>query len=396
MKIKKQLLIENTLDFIIHSYETVEVNEGEKGDVSDFLKLTGVFQKGNTPNGNNRIYKTELLQREVKKFQSKIKQGVSLGKAYHPSFMDVGGASGTNDVSHKIIKLEMDGDIVKGEMLIAKTESGRNIEAIYEIGGKVGTSSRGYGTVEKRTGIKVGGKKYKEVMMVQDDYDLETFDLVLTPSVKKAIMHPVKEESDNLYKEDNKGGLIMTLEELKAQHPELYNTVHEAGVAEGRKVGESEGRSASEISNGKIVNEKSLEIKTLKENAEIVDTEKSKLVLENKELVAKIVVFEAEKIKGDIKAAVVEAINTTSFKDSMGENEIADICRVVSTVEDAKKECVARIRFIESVIEKQAVKHTETGSKKIETSESGGSNSKSDKDIDAVYIAEQRAAAFGG
>jgi hypothetical protein len=257
---KFSLLLEHSVEFVIESYEEVSLCEGEGGDNESqtFLKLTGTFQKGNVPNGNKRIYKTELLARETSRFQTRISSGLALGKVYHPGYFDHGGPSGVTDVSHRITKLWMDGDIAKGELLVFKTVSGKDVEAIIEGGGKIGISSRGFGSMKRFDSVTIKGKTFKEIWVVDDNYRLETFDLVLTPSVKSAIMSPVKENINTLGKpneankntdtcnenleEEKKGGIkSMTLEELKKQHPAIYNEVYESGVADGRRLGMSEG-----------------------------------------------------------------------------------------------------------------------------------------------------------
>lgn len=412
---KFSLLLEHSVEFVIESYEEVSLCEGDDGDNENqtFLKLTGTFQKGNTPNGNKRIYKTELLARETDRFQTRIYAGLALGKVYHPGYFDHGGPSGVTDVSHRITKLWMDGDTAKGELLVFKTASGKDVEAIIEGGGKIGISSRGFGSMKRFDSITIKGKTFKEMWVVDDNYRLETFDLVLTPSVKSAIMSPVKENINALGTKPNEaekkntdtcnenleemkqGGIkSMTLEELKAQHPAVYNLAHEAGVAEGRKVGESDGKAAVTAEHTKVVEAKDAEIVTLKVSETALTTDNAKLKTENKELKDTNVTLEAAKTENEVKGAVIEAINASAFKDNFGESEIADVCRVVSTVEEAKKEVDSRIKFIESVIEKHAgKKKIDSGSKKADTSEAGSTNEGDEEADEAAYKKQQREAA---
>lgn len=410
-EVKFSLLLEHSVEFIIESYEEVSLCEGEDRDNESqtFLKLTGTFQKGNVPNGNKRIYKTELLTREVGRFQTRITSGLALGKVYHPGYFERGGSSGVTDVSHRIIKLWMDGDIVKGELLVFKTASGKDVEAIIEGGGKIGISSRGFGSMKRFDSVTIKGKTFKEMWVVDDNYRLETFDLVLTPSVKSAIMSSVKENISALGKsktkkntdtcngnleETEKGGIkFMTLEELKAQHPAVYNLAHEAGVAEGRKVGESDGKAAVVADHIKVVEARDTEIKTLKESETTLTKKNEELTVENKELSNKNVALEVVKMKSEIKSVVIAAINASELKDNFSESVIADICKVVSTVEDAKEEVDSRIKFIESVIEKHAgAKKTDSGKKK-DTSEDGSTNEDDANKVKTDFIAEQRKSA---
>jgi len=388
-----QLLLEYSIDFVIESSEEISLHEddGNKDEGTDqtFLKLTGVFQKGNTPNGNRRIYKTELLVREVNKFQIQIVSGLALGKAYHPGFFD----AGVTNISHRVTKLWMDEDIVRGELLVLKTRSGKDIKAITDGGGKVGLSSRGFGSMKYFETVKIGGVEHKKVWVVDDNYRLETFDLVRTPSVETAIMKSVKEEAIVYTKKLGKGGKEpMTLEELKAKYPALYNTVHEAGVSEGKRIGETALKERDKvIADSKIQSEsRNSEIISLKKNNGI-------LIAENKDLIEKNSIFEADKIVNEIKNAVIGAVSVSEFKDYLKEEDIEDICRVSLTIEDAKKEVEARIKLIESVLVKHAGKKSvlvNSGSKNIDTSENG-STIENDESERKAYLAEQRQAAFG-
>lgn len=405
---KEILLIENSLEFVVESYREVSLCEGDENNQT-FLKLTGIFQKGNIPNGNKRIYKTELLIRENDRFQTRISSGLALGKGYHPGFFDKGGPAGVTDVSHRVTKTWMEGDVVKGELLIFKTSIGKDIEAIIEGGGKIGISSRGYGSMKRFDNVTIKGKTFKDVWVVDENYRLETYDLVLTPSVKSAIMHTVKESANKLNKfseakadmcneknlEEKKGGIkSMTLEELKAQHPALYNTVHEAGTKEGRKIGESDAKAILIADHIKVIEVKDLEIKTVKESNDTLTSENIKLKTDNKNLIDKNTVLEADKTKDAVKNAVREAINASEFKNHMGETEIVDICRVVSTVEDAKKEVDSRIKFIENVVAKKVGEKKTDAGKKIDTSEEGSTTENdADKKVNEEFKKQQRQAA---
>jgi len=412
-EVKFSLLLEHSVEFVVESYEEVSLCEGEGGDNEDqtFLKLTGTFQKGNTPNGNKRIYKTELLARETNRFQTKISSGLALGKIYHPGYFDHGGPSGVTDVSHRITKLWMDGDIAKGELLVFKTASGKDVEAIIEGGGKIGISSRGFGSMKRFDSVTVDGKTFKDVWVVDENYRLETFDLVLTPSVKSAIMTPVKENINSLNKpneakkntdtcnenleEKDKGGIkSMTLEELKTKYPAIYNEAYEAGVTDGRRLGVTEAKTELNTEHDKAVDVKNEEIATLKVSETALTKKNVELMAENKELTDTNKTLEAAKTENEVKTAVIEAVSASEFKENFGESEIADVCRVVSTVEEAKKEVESRIKFIESVIEKHAgAKKTDSGSKKTDTSEAGSTNEGDEEANEAAYKKQQREAA---
>jgi hypothetical protein len=401
-KNEKDLIIEENLEFVIDAIEEVEVDEaeGDGGEKTKFLKLGGIVQQGNSKNGNNRVYPTEILVREVKKNQSRIKSGLMLGKVYHPSFFEPGGPSGVKDVSHRMTKLEMDGDFVRGELLVFNTESGTDVGAIYEGGGKVGISSRGRGGMTFQEKVKIGGKSFKDVYVIDDNYELGTFDLVLSPSVKRAIVKKVKSEETegsnegNSVEEVTQGGTEeMTLEEFKAKYPELYNTIHDAAVKEGKASASIELKAEHQVDTKNIKDEAKEELDGVK--AELSE-EKSKvesLTKENTDLKEAVSKIEAEKLSADIKEAVVKAVKEAGKRDYFEDKDIEDICKVVEKIEDVKEEVTARVGVIDRAISKYKTKNTteESGSISIDTSESGETTDKTEND--KAYAQSQRAAA---
>jgi hypothetical protein len=411
-KIQENLLVEHSIDFMVESHKEITlyetVAEGEEAKELTFLQLTGVFQKGNTPNGNRRIYKTELLAREDEKFQSRIKRGTALGKGYHPGFFDLGGPSGLSDVTHRITKTWMEGDFVHGELIILKTSMGKDeVEPIISGGGKIGISSRGYGGVEYHEKYEIAGKKYKNVFVVDDNYQLETYDLVLTPSVKSAMLKPMKgtdksESSDEISNKCDesisKGGSnSMTIEELKSLHPELYNKVRDAAVKEGKELGTSDTKTALESEYKVTVEANKSEIGTLKESNKTLVEENAGLKTENADLKDKAAKAEAARLSSDIKVAVTNAVGASTFKGYFKENDITFIVSQCETVEDVVKEVGAREKVYENAIETfKNMKKIDTKSQNMDTSEDNSNGTNEDtKQNEADARNEQRALAFG-
>jgi hypothetical protein len=117
-------------------------------------------------NRNGRLYSLPLIQREVAKFQDRIKSGSVIGSADHP-----GGAFTTlSDASHIITKLSLDKN-GQGwmEAKLLPTSKGKNVIEIIKAGGQLGISARGAGTV-----LSNG--------VVGDDYKLLGIDIVTNPS----------------------------------------------------------------------------------------------------------------------------------------------------------------------------------------------------------------------
>ena len=160
------------------------LTESEKNYVKEGgMILSGVCQRARTPNGNNRIYSKEILQREVERYQSMIDQNRALGELDHPDNSVVS----LEKVSHMVISLWMEGNDVYGKIKVLNTPAGNILRALVEGGCSIGISSRGLGSVHDDQGQTV----------VQDDFQLICFDMVSEASTPGAYM--VKENKGALH-----------------------------------------------------------------------------------------------------------------------------------------------------------------------------------------------------
>jgi hypothetical protein len=169
-KMNKQLLIE-TRQF---SPKPVRLVEGMRNGGNIFVE--GILATVEVKNGNGRYYKRELWEREINNFQHKINQKTTetCGELDHPDSQVIN----LKNASHAIRKLWWDGDEIWGQVEIFSdqgekgTLSGRIAGALVNNGLTIGISSRGMGSL----------KQMGEVMEVQDDFELLTWDLVSNPS----------------------------------------------------------------------------------------------------------------------------------------------------------------------------------------------------------------------
>lgn len=181
------------------------------------LICRGVFAEAGVPTGNNRVYPLTLWEREVGNITKDIEAGKVVGTLDHPA----DGKTRLRDVSHKITALKLEGNQVIGEAEILNTESGRVLQELVKAGIAVGMSSRGNGSTATHEG--------KEI--VQDDFRLMTFDFVSDPANSGAYPSFFTEQKNRL-----REGAKMTLEELRAQHPNLIeSTLEEARLEERTK-----------------------------------------------------------------------------------------------------------------------------------------------------------------
>ena len=137
--------------------------------------MSGILQKANAENQNGRIYPREILEREVSKFDTLIQERRALGELDHPDNAVVNLAN----ASHLVRDLWWNGDTVEGVVEILDTPAGSILKSLVESGVKLGISSRGLGSTNKNS----NGKD-----IVQDDFQLVTFDFVSNPSTHDAFM----------------------------------------------------------------------------------------------------------------------------------------------------------------------------------------------------------------
>ena len=166
----KQLLIE-TRHF---SPKPLTLLEGMKSNGNVFVE--GILATVEVKNGNGRYYKKELWEREIENFMRKIqmKSTETCGELDHPDSQVIN----LKNASHAIREVYWKGDEIWGKVEIFSdmgdlgTSSGRIAGALVKNGLLIGISSRGMGSL----------KQMGEVMEVQDDFELLTWDLVSNPS----------------------------------------------------------------------------------------------------------------------------------------------------------------------------------------------------------------------
>jgi hypothetical protein len=166
----KQLLIE-TRHF---SPKPLSLLEGMKNNGNIFVE--GILATVEVKNGNGRYYKKELWEREIDNFMRKIqmKSTETVGELDHPDSQVIN----LKNASHAIREVYWKGDEIWGKVEIFSdmgdlgTSSGRIAGALVKNGLLIGISSRGMGSL----------KQMGEVMEVQDDFELLTWDLVSNPS----------------------------------------------------------------------------------------------------------------------------------------------------------------------------------------------------------------------
>ena len=169
-----------------------DIKNNHKFICPDHFVVSAVFQKYGIKNANGRIYPESILKREVEKYISeRVNNRCAFGALDHPSYTTLSG----HDVTHNILSLDWQGHTLIGEMELhlspgykqygVCSTSGDMVANMLLSNYLVGVSSRGVGTVIQKPG---------NILMVDDDFDLIGWDVVLEPSTPGANIGKNREE----------------------------------------------------------------------------------------------------------------------------------------------------------------------------------------------------------
>jgi len=168
------------MKLITETIEDVQVITEGKGD-SKKLYIEGVFLQSELKNRNGRMYPFSVLQKEVNRYNEEyIKTSRALGELGHPD----GPTVNLDRVSHRIVSLAEDGTNFRGKAQILDTPMGKIASSLLGEGVKLGVSSRGMGSIDRR----------EDVNVVMDDFMLATAaDIVADPSAPDAFVNGIME-----------------------------------------------------------------------------------------------------------------------------------------------------------------------------------------------------------
>ena len=196
--------VENDIEFLI--------TEGKNG--SKNYKIQGVFAQAEKKNRNGRIYPMPIMEKALGKYNDEqVTKGRAVGELNHPE----GPTVNLDKVSHKINKLEFQGNDIVGEASILNTPMGEVVKGLLDGGVTFGVSTRGMGSLSQRNGA----------MIVNDDYILNAVDIVQDPSAPGAFVNGIMEGVEWVWN----NGIIeaQTIERMeteikKAPRADLYET----------------------------------------------------------------------------------------------------------------------------------------------------------------------------
>ena len=162
--------------------------EEDKETGTKNYNIEGVFLQSDIKNRNGRIYPTEILDKEVKRYMKEnVKKNRAYGELGHPDSPTIN----LDRVSHMIKDLKLEGKNFVGKAKIMDTPYGKIVKSLIDEGASLGVSSRGMGSLKT---TKDGTSE------VQKDFMLATAaDIVADPSAPDAFVRGVMEGKEWMF-----------------------------------------------------------------------------------------------------------------------------------------------------------------------------------------------------
>jgi hypothetical protein len=145
------------------------------------LYIEGPFLVAEKQNRNGRIYKEQILAKEVQRYTEEyINKNRAFGELGHPDTPTIN----LDRVAILIKNLRQEGSTWIGKAKILDTPMGNIAKNLIDGGAQLGVSSRGMGSLKNVNGVNV----------VQDDFHLATAaDIVADPSAPGAFVQGIME-----------------------------------------------------------------------------------------------------------------------------------------------------------------------------------------------------------
>ena len=186
--------------------EDVKYLVEDKGNGKKDYYIEGIFLQGDIKNRNGRVYKSDTLAKELKRYNEEyVKQNRAFGELGHPS----GPTINLERVSHLIKSIDQDGSNFIGRAKIMDTPYGNIVKNLMSEGARLGVSSRGMGTLKQNN---------EGVMEVQDDFFLATAaDIVADPSAPDAFVRGIMEGVEWVMNPDGGFRMVQVADQMRTQ-----------------------------------------------------------------------------------------------------------------------------------------------------------------------------------
>ena len=168
-----------TVNYLIEE----DIETGKKN-----YNIEGVFLQADIKNRNGRLYPTDILDKEVKRYMKEnVKKNRAYGELGHPDSPTIN----LDRVSHMIKDLKLEDKNFIGKAKIMDTPYGKIVKSLIDEGASLGVSSRGMGSLKT---TKDGTSE------VQKDFMLATAaDIVADPSAPDAFVRGVMEGKEWMF-----------------------------------------------------------------------------------------------------------------------------------------------------------------------------------------------------
>jgi len=166
------------------------------------MEVIGLMQRAEAKNQNGRVYKKNLLEREVGRYIDEfVKVGNAYGELDHPESPVVA----LKNASHVVKELWWKGNDLMGRVELLNTPSGNIVKEILKGGHTIGISSRGTGSVQQTN---------EDTLQVMDDFELVCWDFVSNPSTHGAFMAPQALQEAAVRQKDKYGRINEIIREI--------------------------------------------------------------------------------------------------------------------------------------------------------------------------------------
>lgn len=207
------ILIEHDAGFISSDINKDILTENFEIKPNEPVLVNCVLQKWGVKNKNGRIYPKDVLVPQVQAYEELVKTNSAVSEADHPDSSVIS----LQNISHMITKMWWgSGDqenVLYGQLKLIVSPGFVKYGIVSVIGDKIvlylqnkirlGISSRGVGTLKE-----VNGEN-----LVQKDFELIGFDLVVTPSTPGAYLFPEKKSMGFGENYINKNGVLIKEED---------------------------------------------------------------------------------------------------------------------------------------------------------------------------------------
>ena len=177
----KKLLIE-TLAFKV---EPKQLHESSTKNNGRLIVRNMKIQQADKPNKNKRVYGRRLLEREATKLFENCRKIESRGVIGELDHFD-NSIINLKNACLGILDYRWKGNDMLGDVEILNTPNGNILKEIITAGYVPGISSRGMGSVKELN-------EYDELVEVDDDFELVTWDAVSDPSSQNAYFKEIRE-----------------------------------------------------------------------------------------------------------------------------------------------------------------------------------------------------------